>query len=37
LLNATGDNVASMMTARLVEGKNWLAKKVSPLKEQKGA
>jgi Na+/H+-dicarboxylate symporter len=37
LLNATGDNVASMMTARLVEGKNWLAKKISPLKEQKGA
>ncbi len=37
LLNATGDNVASMMTARLVEGKNWLLKKTAPLTQQKGA
>jgi Na+/H+-dicarboxylate symporter len=37
LLNATGDNVASMMTARLVEGKNWLVKKTSSKKEKVGA
>jgi Na+/H+-dicarboxylate symporter len=29
LLNATGDNVASMLVNRLVEGKDWLKKKVS--------
>jgi Na+/H+-dicarboxylate symporter len=29
LLNATGDNVAAMLVSRLVEGKNWLKKKVS--------
>ncbi|MFC0188085.1 dicarboxylate/amino acid:cation symporter [Fictibacillus aquaticus] len=28
LLNATGDNVASMMTARLVEGKRWVTENV---------
>jgi Na+/H+-dicarboxylate symporter len=28
MLNATGDNVCSMMVARLVEGKNWLKNKV---------
>jgi Na+/H+-dicarboxylate symporter len=29
LLNATGDNVTSMLVSRLVEGKDWLKKKVS--------
>lgn len=29
LLNATGDNVASMLVNRLVEGKDWLKKKVN--------
>ncbi|WNB90769.1 dicarboxylate/amino acid:cation symporter [Bacillus sp. NEB1478] len=37
LLNATGDNVASMMTARLVEGKNWLTNKTSSKQEKMGA
>jgi Na+/H+-dicarboxylate symporter len=27
-LNATGDSVASMMVTRLIEGKNWLKKKI---------
>ena len=28
-LNAAGDTVASMMVTRLVEGKDWLAEKLS--------
>lgn len=28
-LNASGDTIASMMVARLVEGKDWLEKKVA--------
>ncbi|MDM5340035.1 dicarboxylate/amino acid:cation symporter [Fictibacillus enclensis] len=37
LLNATGDNVASMLTARLVEGKKRMKETVMRLGEQKGA
>ncbi|MDR7071841.1 dicarboxylate/amino acid:cation symporter [Fictibacillus barbaricus] len=37
LLNATGDNVASMMTARLVEGKNWLVDKTVSKQDKMGA
>ncbi|MGX1192351.1 dicarboxylate/amino acid:cation symporter [Metabacillus sp. SLBN-84] len=29
MLNATGDNVSSMMVSRMVEGKNWLKKKTA--------
>ncbi|MGG4489941.1 dicarboxylate/amino acid:cation symporter [Metabacillus idriensis] len=31
MLNATGDNVSSMMVSRLVEGKDWLKKKSAEL------
>lgn len=31
MLNATGDNVSSMMVSRLVEGKNWIKNKTSEL------
>jgi Na+/H+-dicarboxylate symporter len=31
MLNATGDNVSSMMISRLVEGKDWLKKKSAEL------
>lgn len=31
MLNATGDNVSSMMVSRLVEGKDWLKKKTAEL------
>ncbi|EIT86968.1 proton/sodium-glutamate symport protein [Fictibacillus macauensis ZFHKF-1] len=37
LINATGDNVASMLTARLVEGKDKMIESVTKLRTQKGA
>lgn len=32
-LNATGDTVVSMMVTRIVEGKNWMAKKLTQTEE----
>ena len=32
LLNANGDLISAMLVARIAEGKNWLQKKVEPLK-----
>ncbi|MBQ5313554.1 MAG: cation:dicarboxylase symporter family transporter, partial [Oscillospiraceae bacterium] len=33
MLNATGDSVAAMMVTRLVEGKNWLEKRLDGKKD----
>jgi len=33
MLNATGDSVAAMMVTRLVEGKNWLEKRLAGKKD----